>query len=687
MSRVLLVCREEEVQGALRAALTALGHEVEDAAELPAAGEVQAEVVVVDNDAACTQGRDLVRSLRKSGQAVRVVWAGEGVSSGLGLVFTELPDAVISPPVTMASVGAALARMERHAGPIDLELLDLDAIDGPLEYFPLVRVLWAAHRQRASGRLELYLDEAERELHLRDGAIVGGRGFPDLLSEQGVQGSLDDDLNDLVSRAIAQGLRPDTVLEQAAQALGVAVAATVGRSGGMVLFEPGAEAPEHAFPLPTPVPRLLALGLRTARPVARVRRILGPLRGDLMVAHHDPAGPGGLPPVALRLWRAAHERRALGELVEEDDQAWLAADLLLQLGLATLQARPLPPPSVPVAVPAVQAPPAAVAAPAPDRKARRTPARGETPRAGRETPKSSDEPARSEQLDPLLADRSRLSGLDATGVLGISTSADLNPRAIDERFRVLSSRYHPDRFVRQPQAVGQVAGDCFAIVQNAYTMLRDPLHLDEVLQRMQAREHGTVYVSDTDRRRARLLYARGDAAFRRKLWAEAIAELEMSFEVDPESWRTRFLLTRARFESRERSPEECAAALVGMSVPEGRSLAELHYTRGEMLLAAGRPEEAFRCFEAALGEFPDHVEARRQLRLRRLREDGVDAVRARDAEERARRVAQRAEDARGAAQGQPQAPSSKHGEAADEGEGEGSRRLGVLGDLFKRRKR
>ena len=337
MSRVLLVSCDEEARRALRESFIALGYEVAAAEQLPAPAVIQAEVVVVGNDSACSQGRNAVRTLGAAGHAARVIWTGEGASSGLGLVFVELPDAVLVPPIGTASLGTTLSRMERHGRAIDPHVESLEGVDGPTEDFPLLRVLWVAHRTRASGRLELFLDDVERVLYLRDGSIIGGRGFPDLMGQPEVVGSPEDDVGQLISRAIAQGARPDTALEQACAALGRTIAATAGRTGGMVFFDPQAEAPANSFPLPTPIPRMLSQGLRAARPVARVQGFLARMQSDLLVTSADPSGPMGLSTVALRLWRAAQEPKPLGALIGDDDEAWLAADLLLQLGLARLE--------------------------------------------------------------------------------------------------------------------------------------------------------------------------------------------------------------------------------------------------------------------------------------------------------------------------------------------------------------
>ncbi|MCK6505196.1 hypothetical protein L6R53_17655 [Myxococcota bacterium] len=655
MSRILLVTRDAACRQELSEAFSALGHRVEVCADPAEVASRAAEVVVVDNDLTCSQGRQVVRTLAAADRPRRlVVWTGAGVSTGLGPVFTELPDAVLSPPLGMATVGAVLSRLERGSGrPGDT--VDLDAVDGPVDRYPPLRVLWAAHRARACGRLELYLDDMEHELFFQDGRLVGGRGFPQAMAAHGVEGEEEDDLGALMARAIATGARPDQVLEDAARAVGRVIASTVGRSGGMVFFDPRAELPQGAVALPTPIPVMIGQALREVRPLARAQELLGPLRGDLVVASQKGSDPGGLPPVALRLWRAATEPQKLGVLLSQDDEAWLAADLLLQLGLVRL-ASPPPEPAPPPA----EAPPA--------RKRER-------------------KPAADGKVDELVAERARLRELDALGVLGITRSEELEPRAIDERFRLLSSRFHPDRYARESEAVLTVARDCFALVNDAYAVLRDEAVRHDAQQRMQAREQGRHYSNESDKRRARLLYAQGELAFRRKQYAEAQQLLAQAAEAHGDDWKIQFLLERARFEARASTAEACASALMKISAPEGRARAEVLYHLGEMLLAADREKAAFKAFEDAIAQFPDHIEAKRRLRLRELRAGGVHQVRAKDAEERARRAEERSREAvlDGTARKAAKAAADPAGTRAPSVDDAAAKVSGLLSGLFKRK--
>ncbi|MCB9777949.1 MAG: hypothetical protein H6742_05250 [Alphaproteobacteria bacterium] len=662
MSRILLVSADEQASAATIEAFRSLGRlvlRVDDAdAAVAHLAEEPADLVVVDTDATCASGRELVRRLREDSDPA-VAWTGQGVASGLGLVFAEVPDAVLAPPVTMASAGAMLGRLEREGARHLDNLRDLSEVDGPIEHFPPLRVLWAAQLARARGMLELYVDERERELHLDGGRIVDARGFPDLLVDHGISIDDDDGLEAAIGKAVAAGVRPDLAMQSAGLHIGTEIAAMVGRAGGMVFFDPAAEAPPRPVPLPTPLPLLLASGMTQARAVAQVRQTLGPLRGNRLVAVTEGFGPGGLPPSALRLWRAAQSGPALGEVVGDADADWQAADLLLQLGLARLEVR------------------------AETQPLARSARGGGRVRATDDGPKL--DTAEQERLQELIAERARLRELDAPGILGITASADATARGVEQRFRLLSARFHPDRYSRDSEQLARVAKDCFSLVNDAASILRQPHHREEIFKRLEARERGQVYVTDADRRRAKMHYVAGEAAFRRKQTDQALKELERAHDADPTDWKVCLLLSRTWFDTGHRPPEECYALASPLIVPEGRARSEQLQHLGELLLALGKEDQAHRAFRQAVVEWEDNHEAKRRLRLHRMRTEGVDAVRAQDRADRDRREQEREQerqrkDRRQGLLGDDDGPDSG-------GSGGGGGGLaGLIGGLFKRDK-
>jgi len=603
VSRALLISENQAFVAESVAVLRALGLDVLVQPSLPPGPQAQGCALwIVDNDPGCRAGRRAVQ-LRAQQPEPRpaLVWTGAGIRTGLGLVFDEWPDALLRPPFSLATLGTVLARLERDEGLSPT--LDLERIEGPVEAFPPLRVLWSIWKARATGRIELFLDPDELELFIQDGQIVQGRGLSGPLEGLGLVADAGDSFSTLLGKAIAQGVPVDQALDGLALAVGRALLAAVGRLGGMILFEPQVQPDGDAFPLPREVPWILSMAMRQCRSAAQVRQVLEPLLDDVLVAGGEAVEGAQLPAAALRLSKAAAKGQRLGELLGADDGGWLAVDLLLQLGLVTLRLPPEPAP-----------------APAPADRA------GATPRSRRE--------GRSEQLTKLLDDRARLRDLDAAGVFGITRSSDLEPRSLAERFRLLSSNYHPDRFARQPDEVLKVVRDIFSLVNEAYDQLKQPAQAEDLRQRLLAREEGRTWSSESDKRRARIHLAEAEAAFRGQKYPLALEAANRGFELHPDDWKLRFLRARLRRLTGQLDAFGLATELLEMQVPDGRARAELLYLLGEALLESDREAAAYKAFEDAVKEFPDHIEARRRLRLRLLRRKGVDEVRKRDEQER-----------------------------------------------------
>lgn len=612
MSRALLISVDQSFIAESVAVLRALGLEVTVLPAIPSGAEGQGFVLwIVDNQPGCGAGRRAV-ALRASHPDPKpaLVWTGAGVSAGLGLVFDEWPDAVLRTPLSLATLGTVLARLERGEG-LSPEL-DLERVEGPVEAFPPLRVLWAIWKARAAGRIELFLDTDELELFVQDGQIVQGRGLSGELEGLNLVAGADETFSTLLGRAIAKGVAVDQCLEGLALAVGRGLVESVGRLGGMILFEPQVETEGDAFPLPRQIPWILSTAMRQRRTASQIRQMLAPLLDDHLVTGSEAVEGAQLPAAALRLSKAAAKGPRLGEVLGADDSAWLAVDLLLHLGLVKLQ---LPPPVAQVASPA----PSVAAAP----RARR-------------------DQGRSEVLTKLMDERARLRDLDAAGVLGIARSSELDPRSLAERFRLLSSTHHPDRFARQPEDVLMVAKDIFSLVNEAYDELKQPAHREDLRQRLLAREEGRTWSSESDKRRARIHLAQADAAYRARQYSTALEAANRGFELHADDWKLRFLRARLRRLTGELDACGLALELQQMQVPDGRARSDLFYLLGEALLESDREGAAYKAFEDAVREFPDHVEARRRLRLRSLRLDGAQVVHERDEKERQARASDKA---------------------------------------------
>src|SRR5438132_8463206 len=71
--------------------------------------------------------------------------------------------------------------------------------------------------------------------------------------------------------------------------------------------------------------------------------------------------------------------------------------------------------------------------------------------------------------------------LDKFSVLGFPRGYDLDERALDESFRALSRKLHPDRFARATPRERRFSLDQTTILNDAYRTLRDPVRRAEHL--------------------------------------------------------------------------------------------------------------------------------------------------------------------------------------------------------------
>lgn len=601
MRPVLVITRDPALGVEARALLEILGRSARVEEALPAEPGAF-DAALVDVDEGCRVGRQAVAWAQAVPNRPAVLWTGPCLARAPGPVFRELPDAWLPTPLALGPLGSALRQLER-ARPAS-EPLDLARVDGPLELAPPVRVLWSAWTRKATGRLELFHDGVEIELYLRGGRIVEARGI-EVIDGAGTSSRWSEGLTAGVGRRMAAGEPADQLLDAVALGVGRAVAATVGCLGGMVLFEPDVEPEDEGFPLPRELPWILAAALKERRGAELLRRVYAPHQADLLVPAGAELEGFPLPAAALRLCRAAARRPPLAEVLGAEDAALQGLDLVLHLGLLALD-RP-PPPAAPPEMP---------------------------PPVGKARASAAAPPTRSKEVEELLAERSRLRELDAPGVLGISRAEELEPRSLDERFRLISAKFHPDRYTRQGEEAQRIARDCFALVGEAYALLKQPDVLYEARMRLQARAEGRVWTSETDKRRAQLLLTEAQFAFSEGRIVPARASIERAWEIWPEDWRIRLLRLRLLRQAREIDALKLVEELQAMEVPEGRARADLLYLRGEALLEADREAAAYQAFEEAVAQFPDHIEARRRLRLRARRLQGEEGLRKLDQDHR-----------------------------------------------------
>lgn len=641
MGHVVVVDADSRSGRALADLLLKLGHRVDVAESVSgarAALVARPELIFVG----AGPGGDLIDStwdvLRTLPGRGKVVWTGplrELVEPALDAAIGD--DFLVIPP-RLPALNALLAR---HRGAATDRWAGADflaEIDGPAHRFAPARVAFLAHRVGASGWLVISGPGGEEAVAFGAGRVVGARSAGALAAALGL-GVGAGELSALVGAAISAGRSPDEAMIEIALAIGdlwlgcPAEAQVVWR----------AEAPPRPLGLPLPVPRLVARCLERARPAALLRGELGARRDDhLRLSLPDDAEEGawGLSPAALRLVRAAGRAPTIGALLEaggaDRDDVWLALDWLLHLGLLQAEAasgdasgisvegvdlgpapspgRPpvvAPPVRTPVSTPPIRAaaPPSSAAPAAAPPPAPRGPAPAAGPAAG---------PA-----EPLRALLSKLTSATPWDVFELNAPADVNIDELDKRFRAASSAHHPDRHGGSPAEVAQLSTEIFALYQSARAAFDSEDFRKEVRERLLCRAEGRPYVSDADRKAAHLHFKKGEAALRARRLGEAVEELAAGAARDPLDWEIAVQLIIAEWRAEKVLPLVAAERLLAVKTDRKSINADIQYHAGEMLLAAGKEDEAYKRFHACLEKDPEHVGAQRRVRLRQTREEKV----------------------------------------------------------------
>ena len=467
----------------------------------------------------------------------------------------------------------------------------LEQIDGSIEDFPPIRVLFMLNRLKSTGCLSIQHQQELVIVQVRNGAVVGCQGVPRLLASLGVSGSADSDLMGLVGMAIAGGSPPDVALNAAAAGLGDVLANMVGMTKGHVLFENELQPSNAPITLPVPLPRIISSGLRRSRTALFVQQRTATMRHHVMLLSlpdDSLIDSWGLDPVALRLLRVARKnadrKPTVSQLLRKGGcEHWQALDLLLQLGLVQLE-----------------------------------PPRKLAPRPPRVVSAREPEP----EVDPVAELRAELDLLRTTTpwvVLGLKLANDVSDEGIDRANRTVSKRYHPDGFVNQTRPLRKLASECFNIVQNAYNTMKDETLRMEVRARLAAEEKGEQYVADRDRQEAEMVYARAQVLFRKKDYRAAKKAFDHANQLDPVNWRYKYMQIRTDYHLGAVTGNVSVEQILALSGPRGHTMADVTYEAAEILAREKKEGRAFELHKKVLSLNPEHIGARRRVRMRQKR--------------------------------------------------------------------
>ena len=593
MARLLVVNPDPRIRGALARMISTAGH-VADEFDSPdaALGAVDgAELVFASAGPGGSAIDPTMAVLGTAATPPKVVWTGPvaamiqpAVAAGVGVDCLELP-------TRLPALNALLARhLKRVVGDRWSGEAFLRQVRGKGDRFPPIRVLFLAHRLSATGTLRV----GTMEVVLQQGRIADAKGFPTIGAGGGLMHA--------IGMAIAQGKTPDTAMQDA----GVDVIRALVRLDASPL-DVSFESHTQRAPvvLPTALPRLLVLSLKAERPGAEVKRALAgrPSRAiTLQTPDDSPETSWGLSPVALRVVRAAKRAQTMGALVSasggaDRDSVWEAVDFLLHLGIVCF-----------------------------DDTVVRTKASGAT-----DDVVFTDiviEAVKTRPTDPRVADfkarAAEVEGSRPWELFELDDPADVTVDVVAERFRKLSVSWHPDRFNGEPEDVTDAAAEVFAALGDARDRFHDEAFRAEVRERLIAQRKGEVFVTDTERKKARTAFKKGEHAARRKDWDTAISNLEKAVNLDPTAWEAQLQLTLARWRSGGIEPLVAARQFKAITPTNPQGRAEVLFQMGEALLAGDKEKAAHKAFRDATQAAPDHVGAARRLRMHARREQATD---------------------------------------------------------------
>lgn len=426
--------------------------------------------------------------------------------------------------------------------------------------------------------------------------------------------------------AMAAGFPLDRVLDAAALGLGLFLATLVDRVDVHAHLQPQRAAPTGSLPLPEPLLRLFARGLREVRSPAVVANALHPWwDAALLPGRWRAEQYPGMDPIALRTLRLTRPGMTLGELIvasgrhqqERTAWAWRSVDLLLQLGFLRLEGaatgslgagtlrfkdeRPAervnltegPPPAPPVAAPG-PAPAATAQAAAP------------------EAPEVQPLPSDADVLE-LVTRCSELNPLVVLDLQGIQLFDVFTLQGLQAAFQREATRFRPEVFLQSSPNTLDAVSALDEIFRSSREALRDPSIASLWLRELRAFADPLPEAPDEDAARARERFEEAQALVARRDWRPAQHLAEQAVRLDPRQVRYRILDIFCRVALRAISPLDGVLNLDALWLSDPKDHALALVTSGRLLKAAGRRSQALQRFRAALELDPDRADARREL--------------------------------------------------------------------------
>lgn len=436
-------------------------------------------------------------------------------------------------------------------------------------------LLYNAHLNNGTGLLSIESGGHVTRVYVQGGKVVEVEDLLGLLDGVPVAGLTGNLMSDM-GRAMAAGQPLDHVRDTAARNLGCTLALVDGDQAVSVSWQDDAPIPAGCFPLGVPIPALLRRGFQAERSPASAHARWKPQITDSFRLSGVRAE--GLGTRASRLLSDAKRGGKLKDLMfgyPPDDAAWSALDLLLSMGVLSLEEDA-------------------------DRKARRARVI-----------------AKARKLEARAREYAAMHPADALRIEAKESMAWLNEEAIRGAFRAIAVPYHPDQNANRPGPVRKAAALVFHVLcDRRDALVNDAALLDEEKERLEWRAKDRKWVPRADRKRARDLFRKAQGLEQLKRWDEALDVIREARDIDPNAVLVQ--VYEAFYAGITKQTDLLAAVqkidALDLSESVGARV-EATYRAGWLLRMAGKKNDALARFATVLQASPDHLGAQRESRM------------------------------------------------------------------------
>lgn len=200
-------------------------------------------------------------------------------------------------------------------------------------------------------------------------------------------------------------------------------------------------------------------------------------------------------------------------------------------------------------------------------------------------------------------------------LLGIPAESDAD--AVRRAFFALARRWHPDKLPKELEDLRPIVHKAFSRMAEAHQVLSDPLRRRDYEERLnEAPEEEQEKVAAV--LEAAAAYQRAQILLKKKDLKSALREAEFALETDPEQADHLALCAWIRACAKEGDLSVEIGNLDRALEQEPNNIRALWY-RGQLLKRSGKSLTAMRDFKNILKIKPNHVEAKRELRVHQMR--------------------------------------------------------------------